>query len=548
MAPAYVEELYGRDEMDDDRLNASYRLEVDGELTAEGAAGVRFRGYSSRRLPKKSFNVELDASVPGFDTDRLNLNAMFTDPSLLREQLAFDLFADQGVPAPTRSYVEVYLNDVYEGLYLYVQRVDADLLRDAGLEGNGATLVRDETRERTGGHGSVLSTPAEPFATTTDLTAYLDTMMELRGEPNWSAVAELVSWAHRWDRSGARLSSEAAAQATGELAELLDREALLRFMTAQVLSGDVDWYSDDYWLARPGGDDARFVVIPWDKDLSFGRHWAEALGQSTNHLFFVDWPINRAINRNALTRIAFSDRRLRRDFHARLLDSLRSSFTVNRVCERLAALSPTVEPHVDRRAPDDGFARHRQQHFAHPGDHELHVAALLDYVQRRREFLSAQIGGAPSGSSRTTGMATVHVGPDDVGSSVLFTDAGGWVIARLDVFSVGAAGDVTISVEEDSISGDVDRSWEVDTSTASVDGRLNLYYRNNPVHGDWYRPAANGGVQAVGDQARLEVVEIPAGADLAQGTRLPTVVNPYSDRAITVTTLDGIHHFVLAER
>ncbi len=68
-------ELYSRSIWSDDRLPGQVRF--NQEPVVHDLTGLRFRGSSSRMLPKKSFNIRFEQSQPLlFGSDRMNLNAM----------------------------------------------------------------------------------------------------------------------------------------------------------------------------------------------------------------------------------------------------------------------------------------------------------------------------------------------------------------------------------------------------------------------------------------------------------------------------------------
>ncbi len=87
------------------------------------AAEVRLRGQSAKYFPKHSWNVDLnDGRFAG--RRRLNLVAGYQDQTLLTEKLAYDLLRSMGVPAPRAVYVRLYVNGIYEGVYLDTEQVD----------------------------------------------------------------------------------------------------------------------------------------------------------------------------------------------------------------------------------------------------------------------------------------------------------------------------------------------------------------------------------------------------------------------------------------
>ena len=119
-------------------LNADPRTYVpatfsinDGEVLA---VGVHLKGRigSFRTLDRKSgFKVNLDFLVPGqryLGLEKLTLNNIVQDRSMLHEWLAYTLFRGMGVPSPRTGYARVYVNDQLYGLYAHLETIDEHLL------------------------------------------------------------------------------------------------------------------------------------------------------------------------------------------------------------------------------------------------------------------------------------------------------------------------------------------------------------------------------------------------------------------------------------
>src|SRR5690625_7821681 len=57
------------------------------------------------------------------------------------------------------------------------------------------------------------------------------------------------------------------------------------------LIGDIDAWNDDFWLYLDHDDpEARWVFIPWDKDLSFGSHYRPGF-YTANNFFAYEYPL-----------------------------------------------------------------------------------------------------------------------------------------------------------------------------------------------------------------------------------------------------------------
>ncbi len=89
--------------------------------TADCIAG--FRGHTSLGCPKKSWKIELlDHSF--MNSSHILLDAQYWDSSMMRNALSLYLTRRLGRPASLTEHVELYVNNVYYGVYTQVERID----------------------------------------------------------------------------------------------------------------------------------------------------------------------------------------------------------------------------------------------------------------------------------------------------------------------------------------------------------------------------------------------------------------------------------------
>lgn len=95
---------------------------------------IKRRGGFSISFPKHSYNLDLkeDVSICNLprDDDWI-LNANFIDKTFLRHVLSYELFSDMGANniSPKCQFVEVELNQEYNGLYVLMEKLDRSTLR-----------------------------------------------------------------------------------------------------------------------------------------------------------------------------------------------------------------------------------------------------------------------------------------------------------------------------------------------------------------------------------------------------------------------------------
>jgi hypothetical protein len=96
--------------------------------------GIEYRGRSSLRFPKKSMAIEIrntmgiDSSLAIFEMPRASdwvLHNPYSDKSLIRNALVYDLAGDIMDYAPRTRFVELEVNGDYYGVGLFTERIQA---------------------------------------------------------------------------------------------------------------------------------------------------------------------------------------------------------------------------------------------------------------------------------------------------------------------------------------------------------------------------------------------------------------------------------------
>ena len=121
-------------------LMDSLRIQGDGlligDVSIDGSkyenAGMRYRGSKSFTTGSKrnAFHVKLNfinknQNHQGYRTFKLS-NSL-RDPSMIREVLSYEI-ARKYMPAPQASFVKLYINDEYYGVFVSVEAIDDDFL------------------------------------------------------------------------------------------------------------------------------------------------------------------------------------------------------------------------------------------------------------------------------------------------------------------------------------------------------------------------------------------------------------------------------------
>ena len=525
-----LERLWSRDVRSDDRIRGFGRWE--NERRNEQLRGFRFRGNTSRHHPKKSYNIRFEHPQRIlFNADRLNWNALYTDPSGMRERLAWGLFHDVGHPASQTRYVALYINDSYEGLGLSVQRIDETLLRNNRLNANG-TLVRDLTRRRVEERNSIFG---YDISQENDPVAYVADMFTFRGNPNWSAVAELVQWAH---------DTPAGEVFAREFPKKFELENFIDWLALHYLFADVDAYGDDYWLYRnTRSRRSKWMIIPWDHDLSFGKNERDnvpvhpELGQfgdgivQLHDYFAYEYPIDDGGWGNALISKFLETDVLREKLHHRLEVLMQEIFPPSYFECRISEISSEISEYMTREPSADEFKIHNQQHHGALGFWEYHKENIQDFIWLRYAFLDRALN--PIEGELYTASVQLSLS----GERHMLTDASGWTIAWFTPDN-DISEEITLSISSEAHEADgINQRWRVNTS-APVSGTLSLFYRNDIAPDgkeNWFVTE-----DAVGRQWDLNIHQ-PNRENSTQITEIHR--NPFSNKIEGRVSLNGEQEF-----
>jgi spore coat protein CotH len=238
---------------------------------------------------------------------RLNLKAMYNDPSQMREALAWHLFSKIGIPSSRHSYVKLAINDTYMGLFSLIEQVDKPFLKDFFGKNDDGNLYKAycgnvgcatlEHRKAQNGDDSGVQYYEERDHS--DLTYRLKSNEDDPAANTYDDLAKFVR-----TLNGIGLPGGEHRFASGAYKESMERimnvKAFLRWASVNLLIGSWDNYfatPANYYLynsGKKGGSknfmaDPYFTWIPWDYDNSFGIDFFNTQWQFTD---IVDWAAN----------------------------------------------------------------------------------------------------------------------------------------------------------------------------------------------------------------------------------------------------------------
>ncbi len=142
--PIVVIDTDGQEILDDPRIvvhmgiidNDSAINNIDDPFNGyDGLISIEIRGSSSQMFPKKQYALEtqdidgenLNVSILGMPEENdWILHAPYSDKSLLRNFLAYELARDMGRYASRTRFCELVINGDYKGLYIFMEKIKRD--------------------------------------------------------------------------------------------------------------------------------------------------------------------------------------------------------------------------------------------------------------------------------------------------------------------------------------------------------------------------------------------------------------------------------------
>jgi len=217
---------------------------------------VRFRGNTACALEKRNLKFRFNRGRYFEGLRKLNLQGMWTDKSLVREHLAWDLIREFGVPYCETDYVRVHVNGRYHGLFLWLEHPDGRFLERNGLDGEDCLF---KAKQPAGGGGALIGVAAQ-----TSLDQYERFWeQETCEDGDLSGLAAFVDSMHGDSR-----------QLGGPTAEFFfarsNPEHVIGYQLAQTLLNNIDSFAKNHFLYQDVDSD-RWSVLTWDMDLVFGK-------------------------------------------------------------------------------------------------------------------------------------------------------------------------------------------------------------------------------------------------------------------------------------
>jgi spore coat protein CotH len=286
---------------------------------------------------------------------RINLKAMYNDPSQMREALAWGLFARANISAPRHTYAKLAFDRTYRGLFSVIEHVDKRFLRDHFGENHLGNLYKTGCRDigcaslayRTGPDGD--DSGGQYFIPgSAERTYRLKTNKNNPEANTYDDLACFIRTINGIGLSGGddRFDTDAFRESVDGI---MNVNAFLRWAAVNMLLGGWDNYyatPSNYYRYNSGRGGAAkdfvgspyFHFIPWDYDNCLGIDYS---GTQWQYADILDWPgkVNRHTPKIPLVRNMLRNHDYRQYYMDYLEHMLDTEFNPGAIAAQIGARS-----------------------------------------------------------------------------------------------------------------------------------------------------------------------------------------------------------------
>ena len=320
----------------------------------DGKISIELRGESSQAFPKKSFTIEtkndegkdLDASLLDMpaETDWI-LYAPYTDKTLLRDVLAYEMGRDMGMYTPRTRSVELYLDGEYQGVYVLIEKIKIDPNRVDISE-----LKPDDTSGKTVTGGYLLRVDKWdnndfPYWESThkppNERAIKFQFVDPKGEDLSPEQADYIKdYISKFESalSSGNYKSEEGYEALIDVASFID------FMIVNEVSKNIDAYIFSTYMHKANDRDGGLLKMGplWDFNLAFGN-----VDYNRNAQFAPGWMFNDDMRMYWFRRL-MSDENFMKRFNCRWKELRESVFNDEYFSDKIDAIAEELNDAQER--------------------------------------------------------------------------------------------------------------------------------------------------------------------------------------------------------
>ncbi len=350
-------------------------LVIDGEsfknIGIRGKGNTSLSSVSAMGSDRYSFKIEFDqydSNISYHGLDKLNLNNLIHDSTMMKDYLTYTMMDAFGVRTPLCSFVSITVNGKAWGLYLAVEGVEESFL-ERNYGSDYGKLYKPDSMSFGGGRGNGKSFEPETLETSADLSTMpkkdsgsFDPSVLFKEDSNkkdgkldfgsgfgmGSSDVKLQyiddvldSYSNIWNNAKTDITQADQYRLIASLKKLsdskdlesvLDVEQVIRYFIVHNYVCNDDSYTGmmvhNYYLYEKDG---RLSMIPWDYNLAFGTFGSEDASNTVNTP--IDTPVASGSSDRPMLNWIFENKTYKAQYHQYFSEFL-SSVNIQNIIDK----------------------------------------------------------------------------------------------------------------------------------------------------------------------------------------------------------------------
>jgi hypothetical protein len=259
-------------------------LQTDVPNIYDGKIGIEFRGSSSQSFPKKPFGFEtwdnkgedIDVSLFGWpEEEDWILYASYNEKSLMHNVLTMKMGRKMGIYASRTQYVEVIINDEYQGVYVLMEKIKrdngrVDIAKLDPDENTGDDLTGGYIIKIDKGTGTDNGSWFRDHKVGNSASQRVRYYYEYPGEPSAQQRTYIQGYMDDFENA---LKADNFTDPNQGYRKYIDVKSFIRIFLLNEVSRNIDGYRISTFMYKDKDSKGGKLTLgpPWDYDISYGN-------------------------------------------------------------------------------------------------------------------------------------------------------------------------------------------------------------------------------------------------------------------------------------
>ncbi|MGD9909876.1 MAG: CotH kinase family protein [Candidatus Izemoplasmatales bacterium] len=350
---------------------------------------IRTKGNSSLRDVARSngtrfsYNIDLNyfEDQDLFGLDKLILNNLYMDPSMIAEYTAYEAMDSLGVISSKTTFIALFINQSYYGLYLSVEHVGNEFL-DNRFGNSEGEFYKPEIEEGSAGSlgGASLDYVSDDFDYSNLIDKFNDTLII-----DNTKIIDLMK----------RL------ELNNQIGEVFDMAQYLKYLAVSTYTVNLDSYQGgifhNYYLYNNNGI---FEWIPWDLNMAYNGFPGVRLTDNAAIAYLIDEPVVNSMDNYPLIDACFSNQDNIESYHIYMTMLIENYYQIDHFTSRVEEIVSMIDHYVES---DPNRFYSYQDFLSAVSGTSTTTYSIITFVSKRTDNVRDQLLGITASTNNRNG-------------------------------------------------------------------------------------------------------------------------------------------------